>query len=298
MVLRIALLSMTACGRLGFDPLAPQDGTGPGDGGLLGPPLMAVDPSTLGPFGPATLVAELSLPGIEEDDPSLTRDQLEIFFDRGENDLFTSRRASIGDPWPTPVPIAELNTPATEEHPHVSADGLRLYFTSGRAGNPDLYVTRRADRDSPWEEPTPIAELNTGEDEETGGIDAAERFMVFSSNRGGLANDDLYEAHYDAASSTWVRQTKIAGLEGPQIDTGAHLDDFGLVMHHQRAQTIVWRQRSSPDDAWSEHTSLSELDDMSDVETDPWLSPDLRTIYFARNTPGLATVKDIYMATR
>src|SRR5690606_25854859 len=103
----------------------------------LEPPLELVDPAILDvPFGTPKLVAELSLPGIEEDDPCLTRDQLEIFFDRddGGHDIYTSRRASIANPWPPPAPVVELNSSSTDEHPALSADGLRLYFTSRRSG--------------------------------------------------------------------------------------------------------------------------------------------------------------------
>ena len=146
----VVLLALSACGRIGFDPPGSTTDVG-GDGVAMGiePPIMSVDPAGLPPFGTPIVVPGLSLPGIDDDDPALSRDQLEIFFDSfrgGNDDLYTAHRASIAEPWTTPVPLTAINTPSAEEHPALSANGLTLYFTSARGGDSNVWMTTRADR--------------------------------------------------------------------------------------------------------------------------------------------------------
>ena len=83
------------------------------------------------PFSAPVLIPELDSPEIDEG-PSLTTDELEIFFEstRGGTtfDIYTARRASISDPFDPPVPVTELNTPNDDTLPFISGDGRRLYF--------------------------------------------------------------------------------------------------------------------------------------------------------------------------
>jgi hypothetical protein len=298
----IATASLTqvgACGRLAFDPLAgPPDATvvsADADLSAFTPPLVSVDPTTLPPWGVPQLVVELSTPGTEDDDPALTRDMLEIVFDRGQ-DLYTSRRAAVGDPWPEPVPIVQLNTGATEEHPHISGDNLRLYFTSGRGGIANIYMSTRADRDAPWGAPARVDELNTDEYEAMGGSSADERIIAFSSQRGGLTVDDLYSARRAHDGVPWEAPVALAELNTPTYERSPHLDDHGLVMFFDQAASgrLTWTHRATTSDPWATAMTITELDDAG-PETDPWLSPDLRTMYYVRNT---GAGRDIYIVTR
>ncbi|MCX5644288.1 MAG: protein kinase [Phycisphaerae bacterium] len=54
----------------------------------------------------------------------------------GLSDLWMARRASLSDPWQTPVNLGPLvNGPASECMPCISADGRTLYFQSARSGD-------------------------------------------------------------------------------------------------------------------------------------------------------------------
>ena len=47
-----------------------------------------------------------------------------------------------------------INSPSLEVEPSISADGLELFFESHRPGghgNADIYVSRRASKDDPWD---------------------------------------------------------------------------------------------------------------------------------------------------
>jgi len=95
------------------------------------------------------------VPGVNSTDddgqPNVRRDGLELFFysnrpdpqGQGGNDIYVARRASVFDPWSTPVNLGpNVNTTASETRPSLSWDGTRLYF--GSAG--DIYVTTRERR--------------------------------------------------------------------------------------------------------------------------------------------------------
>jgi Tol biopolymer transport system component len=103
-----------------------------------------------GAFGAASAVAELNT-GAQDGQPNLRRDGLEIFFfssRAGNNDIYSATRASVSEPWSTPVNLGPtVNSPASETRPSLSWDGTTLYFGSTRAGgdgDSDHYVTTRA----------------------------------------------------------------------------------------------------------------------------------------------------------
>jgi Tol biopolymer transport system component len=105
-----------------------------------------------GGFWPAVVVLELSSPQ-NDIAPGIFRNGLEMFFqsDRpgtlGGNDLWTSVRDSVLDPWSPPVNMgAIVNSGAGEGGPALSSDGEVLFFNSSRPGGPgmtDIYMTTR-----------------------------------------------------------------------------------------------------------------------------------------------------------
>ena len=73
--------------------------------------------------------------------PDISPDGLLLFFDSGPNDgsgpddLYVTRRASLSDPWQTPVNLGpSVNTSADDFAANVSTDGRTFYFTSTRPG--------------------------------------------------------------------------------------------------------------------------------------------------------------------
>src|SRR5438477_1140299 len=57
-------------------------------------------------------------------------------------------------PWSTPINLGPLvNSPADDNRPAISKDGLSLYITSGRMGGlggHDIWVSQRVTVDDPW----------------------------------------------------------------------------------------------------------------------------------------------------
>lgn len=94
------------------------------------------------------LVAGLSGTGYDAA-PAVTPDELLAYVQTSITDdagsgttIFVSSRGSTATPWPTPTVVAELRS-AESIPTWVSADGCRLYFSSNRSGNWDLWVAER-----------------------------------------------------------------------------------------------------------------------------------------------------------
>ena len=89
-------------------------------------------------YAAPTRVAELSSPS-QDWQPQPSEDGRTILFasDRdgglGQLDLWVARRASTAVPFEAPMPLTELNSPAIDQAGWLSADGCRIWFSSGRA---------------------------------------------------------------------------------------------------------------------------------------------------------------------
>jgi hypothetical protein len=73
--------------------------------------------------------------------PCILADELTLLFSSrraggyGDGDLYISRRASLFDPWGTPVNLGPMiNTSAMDANPNTSADGSIIYLRSNRPG--------------------------------------------------------------------------------------------------------------------------------------------------------------------
>jgi len=85
----------------------------------------------------------------QESNPYLTPDGLTVYFDSdrpggaGGRDPYVATRPDVGSPFSTPQRISELATSSEERDPWLSPDGHRLYFSSRRSGNFELYFAER-----------------------------------------------------------------------------------------------------------------------------------------------------------
>lgn len=105
----------------------------------------------------------------------------------------------FGD-WTPPVNLGDaVNSPSQEILPALSKNGRSLYFASDRPGSlggEDLWVSRRAGKDSPWEAPVNLgAVINTAFNERSPELSRDGHFLFFATNRpGGLGDFDIWVA--------------------------------------------------------------------------------------------------------
>jgi dipeptidyl aminopeptidase/acylaminoacyl peptidase len=105
----------------------------------------ATRPSTTSSWEPPTLIDELNTAGEDESAFPLPG-ALEIVFTSqrtGSRDLFRAARSAVDQPFGTPTPLDQLNTPADESDVWLSRDGRTLFFSSNRDGDPEIYEASR-----------------------------------------------------------------------------------------------------------------------------------------------------------
>ncbi|MBK8979222.1 MAG: PD40 domain-containing protein [Planctomycetes bacterium] len=148
-----------------------------------------------------TRITVLNDPGqfVEEADPTMSGDGLEIIFTTGRNwsrtgyDLLRSTRSTPTSPWAPPMPLSEINTTSSEHSPSLSGDGLTLIFSStqggGGGGRSDLWITTRPDRGALFATPRPLSELNSS-DNEGNGQWTADGFQFYFSRSSGIHRAD------------------------------------------------------------------------------------------------------------
>lgn len=133
--------------------------------------------------------------GSEDDDPAITSDglyfstQLGTFLEDGGGDhapptLYRAAPAAAGE-FGAAAALTALASNARDTAPALTADGLRIYFTStrdGGAGTEDIWTARRTSRDAAWTDVHPVHELNTEFNEVMGTVSRDGCRVYFTSN--------------------------------------------------------------------------------------------------------------------
>jgi len=300
-----------ACGRVGFDPdrvagdasVAPDAAPDAPDAGK------DVDAAP-GRFSEPVLIEKLSDPAASDDDPTVTADLLELYFEStrfdGSGDILVSRRSSPEEPWGAPELVDELSDPAfDEETPEISTDGLTIIFSSGgrpdSLGASDLYVATRPDRASPWSAPVHLVELSSTAGEGAAAVDASGLRVVLHSGRNGGTMLDLFEATRTTLDAPWSQPRRIDELGTTGADATPYLVGGGLVLYFASdrpgslgALDLYVATRPALDAPFSAPEPVSELNTVANLE-DPWLSADQRYIVFSDSRSG---EEEIYEAWR
>ncbi len=100
-------------------------------------------------FGTPIRMFELDAGGSAEGDPVLSSDGLTIYFrsDRpspiGAFDIYVATRPTTAVSFGTPTLVPNVNSPADDGPSYISANDCRLYISSDRDGNNDIFVATR-----------------------------------------------------------------------------------------------------------------------------------------------------------
>jgi hypothetical protein len=247
-------------------------------------------------FGPAQLVTGLRSDTDDVQDPSLTFEELEIYFTSptgGQNDIWVSRRTVATDPWGPSTLVSELSSPQNDQDPEVSVDGLVMYFASDRGGaGMRLYASQRRTRDTPWETPTLVDTLGSSTLDEAPSLDRSQLNLVFASQRGTAVSPHLFAATRPDASAVWPSAREITALSSAWEDSDPALynSGSGLVFASRRLTqggTADLFEGIRPDES-SPFASLAPIRELNTpyTEEDPWLSQDGKHILFVSDRSG------------
>lgn len=256
---------------------------GPTDAGSLD-----AGPLTIGPFATVTPIAAVNTGG-QEDDPTLTGDELILFFNDNTN-VFMSERASTSDAWGPRSTVTELAIGTGQTSPELSSDGLTMFFSSrsGATFNFDIYVATRAARTDPWGVATRVAELSTS------GLDTncAPRpdllRVVFATGASAGARD-IHEATRPSPSDAFGGVTALTPLNTSSEDSGPFLARGGLLIVFSSTRAggaggndLYFSTRASLTAPFDPPTPVAGVNTAAD-EADPWLTEDGTVLYFTRD---------------
>lgn len=278
----------------------PSDGD-TGDTGDTGAPGAVEDI----PFSESVPIAALNDIAADDEAPTLSGDQLEIFFasnrsgGSGGFDLYTSTRAAVGDVWLPPVPVLQLNSGLDDTSPELTGDGQTMLFISNRTSAYDVYMTSR--KGGAWQSPEWIAGLSSPSTERAATpIAGSDQVLLCSDRPTGFGASDIYETMV-------LRDGGFAGLLPLNVSTTD--DECAMSMRGDQRELIfvsdrdggpgngdMWRVlRDAPGQIFGPAQLLEDIN-TSAIENDPWLSPDGRTLYFASTRAGPTT--ELFIARR
>lgn len=210
-----------------------------------------------------------------------------------------------GDPRPLPSPV---NSPASEYNPELSANGLRLYFSSrrpGGKGSNDLYVATRESRDAPFSDVRNLGPAVNSEHWETGPtLTDDELELYYTSKKDG--SRDLYVAKRNSVDEPFRDVEKLAApINSGGTDSGPYVsgDGLDLLFSSIREGNVGHRDlyhasRDSRDAPWGEPQWLGPVINSVSSDSSPALIADKLTLFFHTRRRGGTTSHDIMMSQR
>jgi len=239
-------------------------------------------------------------------------DGLEMYIDsiraggQGKDDLWVCKRASLEDDWGPPENLgATVNSAKVDCPTSITADGLELYFFSLRPGGfgyADLYVSKRATRDSPWGSPA-----NLGPAVNSSLVDCAPSVssdgleLYFQTSRpDGYGGWDLYVSTRATRNDPWGAAANLRrAVNSPGSESYPVLSPDGLLLLFQDqgmprpggyGGSDFWMtRRASRSGAWEPPVNLGPMVNGPNDETYPCFAPDGSALYFARMDASTST---------
>ncbi len=225
---------------------------------------------------------------------------------QGGFDLWVCRRASPEDDWGPVENLGPLVNSASDDWGgSTSGDGLELYFCSKRPGGYgglDLYLTRRATRNSPWGPPTNLGpKVNSAYDEGSPWVSSDGLELYFTSLRpGGYGGMDIYVSKRATTQDPWGPAANLgAGVNSPFSEGSVCLSPDGLLLLFQDYPTPrpggygdydLWMtRRASRSAPWEPAVNLGPKINAPTWEIGPLFVPDGSALYFQQGSGSIWT---------
>jgi WD40-like Beta Propeller Repeat len=150
----------------------------------------------------------------------------------GSGDIYLTR-LNPAQGWDDPQDLGcEVNSAAGEAGPSLfeSSAGTQLYFSSTRGGDSDIYVTAEL-ADGSFGPATPVAGLNSANDDFRPNVRKDGLEVVFDSNRPGtLGGQDIWSATRDSVDEPWSAPIDLTTVNSPANETRASLSWDGRTL--------------------------------------------------------------------
>jgi hypothetical protein len=254
--------------------------------------------------------------------PAISKDGLSLYITSnragglGGFDMYVSQRASVDDPWSSPVNLGPtVNTAFDEGNQAFSRDGHYLFFQSkrpGGLGGVDLWVAYREHTHDDFDWQTPVnlgAAINSPADDNGPTYfeneDDGPPLLYFGSLRaGGVGGADIYVST-QLADGSFGAATLVTELSSTANENRPSIRHDGLEIFFQsnRSGSIgggdLWTAtRADTLDPWSTPVNLGSPINSASVEQNAYLSSDGKTLLFSSDRAGGFGGLDLYVSTR
>jgi hypothetical protein len=224
----------------------------------------------------------------------------DLYFVRGAPDFSAWRifmsvchRRAYGAPQSPPFAGAD----GYEADPFFTPDGRWLYFISSRSedggAQRDLDIWRVSrDREGVWGAPEHLPPPISSEGQEWFPRLAEDGWLYFGSNReGGLGRTDIYRGRPDGVGG-WRVENLGPAINTPGDEYEAEISEDGRTMVLMADGNLY--QSRLRNDEWRQREALGADVNSQAMEVGPLLSPDGRSLMFARDTGDPALSGEIF----
>lgn len=237
--------------------------------------------------------------------PSVSPDGLELYFtsDRripglDTENLWVAKRQNQEDSWGEPLPLGpEINSADKENYPHISPDGLDLYFGGTRRpggyGQADIWLSRRSALSAPWEPAVNLGPPVNSSAYDLGASITADGLELFFGRRQG-SGLSLWSAKRATREEPWGEPVSLgAHVNSSGNDCASNISADGLVLcfSSHPAWTVrpsgrggpdIWvTRRSSRNAPWGPPWNPGPPLSTTYFESNPSISADGRWLYFS-----------------
>jgi Tol biopolymer transport system component len=224
---------------------------------------------------------------------------------QGQWDLWVAKRATRDADWDPPENLGPvINTAVGDELASIAADGLTLYFDSGRPGgygSGDIWMTTRATKNDPWGPPVNMGpKINTSAEDACPRISTDGLELYFESGRsGGYGLADIWVARRATQNDPWgepVNLGPVVNSSNQEIFLSLSPDGLLLLFSDQYSSPFrpggygscdMWMsRRATISEPWQAPVNLGPKVNGPFVDGAPRISPDGCTLYFCSERPG------------
>lgn len=218
--------------------------------------------------------------------------------------------------WSPPVNLGPVvNSGAEDFAPHISTNGLSLYFASTRPGGfggEDLWVSKRAGSDDPWGQPVNLGSIiNTSGNERSPGLSRDRHYLFFATTRpGGFGGFDIWVSWRHDTHDDFGWQTPVnlgAQFNSASTDAGPAYfenDDAGIPLLFLASNRPggaggldIYVSALTANGWFAPPVLLNELSGTANDLT-PGVRHDGLEIIIASNRAGTTGAQDLWASTR
>jgi hypothetical protein len=161
----------------------------------------------------------------------------------GNWDIWMTTRATKDDAWGIPENLGPVvNSSAKDLCLTISSDGLELYFGSKRSGgfgSDDIWVSRRATKNDPWEQPTNLGPVvNSPASESAPFLSSNGLLLFFAEDKnspirpGGFGNQDTWVTRRASISDPWGAPVNLGPIvNSPSLDGVPQISPDGSALY-------------------------------------------------------------------